>query len=167
MGESAVQLGFVSAILPDSSLDEVVRFAMSTGYDCVELMCWPPGGPDRRYGGVTHIDAADFPRRRGGSGAQSDGRRRGRYQRFGLLPQSAFPPDAEEAETAVAHLRKVIDAAKLLGVDRVNTFIGRDWTKSVDDNWPQFEQTWRPMIDYAGERGVRIGIENCPMLFFR
>src|SRR5436190_813452 len=51
-----MQLGFVSAILPDLNLDEVFAFAADEGFGCVELMCWPPGGADRRYAGVTHID---------------------------------------------------------------------------------------------------------------
>ena len=35
-------LWFVSAILPDLTLEEVMRFASSVDFDCVELMCWPP-----------------------------------------------------------------------------------------------------------------------------
>ena len=56
-------------------------------------------------------------------------------------------------------------AAKLLGVTRVNTFVGRDWTKTVDAQWTRFLDTWRPLVACAEEQGVRIGIENCPMLF--
>ena len=55
-----MQLGFVSAILPDQSLEQVVSFAASAGYDCVELMCWPAGKAERRYAGVTHIDVANL-----------------------------------------------------------------------------------------------------------
>jgi sugar phosphate isomerase/epimerase len=76
-------------------------------------------------------------------------------------------PDREEADRYVSHLRKLIDASALLKVNVINTFIGRDWTKSVDDNWPRFCETWKPLIAYAAERGVRVGIENCPMLFSR
>nr|MCU0247047.1 sugar phosphate isomerase/epimerase [Bryobacter sp.] len=46
-----------------------------------------------------------------------------------------------------------------------NTFIGRDWTKSVDDNWPRFLATWKPILAFAADHGVNIGIENCPMSF--
>ena len=59
----------------------------------------------------------------------------------------------------------IIRAAPLLGVETVNTFVGRDWTKSVDANWPRFLEVWRPLIALAEDRGVRIGIENCPMSF--
>src|SRR5207302_422512 len=73
--------------------------------------------------------------------------------------------DPEEARVAVDHLQQVILAAERLGLDRVNTFVGRDPAKSVDDNWPRFMEVWRPLVAFAEERGVRIGIENCPMLF--
>ena len=55
-----LQLGFVSAILPELNLEEVLRFAGEEGFDCVELMCWPVGKAERRYAGVTHIDCGSF-----------------------------------------------------------------------------------------------------------
>ncbi len=61
----------------------------------------------------------------------------------------------------------MIDAAKTLGVGVMNTFVGRDHAKSVEDNWPRFLEVWRPLVKYAGDNGVKIGIENCPMSFSR
>lgn len=159
-----MKLGFVSAILPDLSLDEVLSFAASTGYDCVEVMCWPTGKAERRYAGVTHIDVTNFDRaaadavqaKVAASGVSLSG--------LGYYP-NPLSPDAGEAETAVAHIRKVIEAAALLGLPVVNTFIGRDWTKSVDDNWPRFLETWKPLLAFAADKGIKIGIEHCPMLF--
>ncbi len=55
-----MQLGFVSAILPDLSLREVAQVARRIGFSCVELMCWPPSKAERRYAGVTHVDVTDF-----------------------------------------------------------------------------------------------------------
>ena len=43
-----MQLGFVSAILPEQSLESVFQIASELAYDCVELMCWPVGGAMRR-----------------------------------------------------------------------------------------------------------------------
>ena len=83
---------------------------------------------------------------------------------LGYYP-NALAPDADEAVTSVEHIKKVIQAAPLLGVDVVNTFIGRDWTRTVDGNWPRFLETWKPLVQLAEDCGVRIGIENCPMLF--
>jgi sugar phosphate isomerase/epimerase len=71
----------------------------------------------------------------------------------------------EQAEKSCEHLKKVIAAAPRLGLTQVNTFIGRDHTKSVDANWPRMLETWKPIVELAEKQGVRIGIENCPMLF--
>ena len=159
-----MKLGFVSAILPDLSLAEVVQFAAAEGFACVELMCWPKGKAERRYAGVTHVDVADFDRDAakrvqdltGSAGVEISG--------LGYYP-NPLAPDPEEAKVYVEHIKKVITAAELLGVRQMNTFVGRDWTKSVDDNWPRFLETWRPILKFADDHGVRVGIENCPMSF--
>ncbi|MDX2180887.1 MAG: sugar phosphate isomerase/epimerase [Bryobacteraceae bacterium] len=157
------QLGFVSAILPDLSFAEVMRFAKEAGYDCVELMCWPVGKAERRYAGVTHIDvnALDVGAVKAvvaETGVAISG--------LGYYP-NPLAPDEAEAAVYVEHLKKVIAAAPKLGVGVVNTFVGRDWTKTVDENWPRFLATWRPLIALAADCGVKIGIENCPMSFTR
>ncbi len=156
-----MQLGFVSAILPDLNLDEVLSTAAELGYDCVELMCWPVGKATRRYAGVTHIDVLDLDITAIGELVDRHGVS---ISGLGYYP-NPLTPDAEEAERSVQHLRDVITAAATLGIGRVNTFAGRDWTKSIDDNWPRFVETWTPLIRHAEEKGVRVGIENCPMLF--
>ena len=83
---------------------------------------------------------------------------------LGYYP-NALSGHQEEAATSVAQIRAVIAAAAKLGVNTMSTFIGRDWTKSVDENFPLFEATWKPIIEFAEEQGVRVAIENCPMLF--
>src|SRR5208282_2378557 len=83
---------------------------------------------------------------------------------LGYYP-NPLSPDLADCEVFVTHLRKVIDAAAALGVGLINTFIGRDRFLSVDANWPRFLEVWRPMIAYAEGKGVKVGIENCPMLF--
>lgn len=159
-----MQLGFVSAILPDLSLAEVAQFARETGYRCVELMCWPPSKAERRYAGVTHVDVTDFSPSRASEVKAIMAAEGVAISGLGYYP-NPLAPDLQEAARYVEHIRKVIVATSLLGVGRMNTFIGRDWTKSVDDNWPRFLDTWIPLVKFAEEHGVRIGIENCPMLF--
>lgn len=159
-----MQLGFVSAILPDLTLQEVASFAAEAGYACVELMCWPPSKADRRYAGVTHVDVSQFDASQASEvrGIMADAGVE--ISALGYYP-NALTPNIEESQLAVAQIRRVIAAAALLGVHRMNTFIGRDWTRSVDDNWPRFLEIWRPIIQFAEEHGVNVGIENCPMLF--
>ncbi|MER3472737.1 MAG: AP endonuclease [Armatimonadota bacterium] len=161
-----MKLGFVSAILPDLSLQEVMQFAADEGFDCVELMCWPVGKAERRYAGVTHIDVATLDAAKADqiralcehTGVTISG--------LGYYP-NVLSPNPEEANVCLQHLKKVISASAKLGIGLVNTFIGRDWTRSVEDNWARFLEVWKPLIAYAEEQGVRIGIENCPMLFTR
>jgi sugar phosphate isomerase/epimerase len=158
-----VKLGLVTAILPELSLAEVAQFAADTGYDCLEVMCWPPSQADRRYAGVTHIDVTDFNEEAAAHVRQTTADAGVSISALGYYPNPLAPND--EAKRSVAHLKKVIAAAPLLELDIVNTFVGRDWTKSIDDNWPRFLETWRPLVEFAADHGVRLGIENCPMLF--
>ena len=58
-GSSKMNLGFVSAIFPEWTLEQVVTFAGEAGFSSVEVMCWPPGKAERRYAGVSHLDVDD------------------------------------------------------------------------------------------------------------
>ena len=159
-----MKLGFVSAILPDLSLEQVVQFAAAEGFDCVELMCWPKGKAERRYAGVTHVDVDGFSKADAARVQDLFGAAGVSISGLGYYP-NPLAPDAQEAATYLEHIEKVIRAAELLGVGVANTFVGRDWTRSLDENWPRFKETWPPLVRYAEDHGVRIGIENCPMLF--
>ncbi len=159
-----MKLGFVSAILPDLSLEEVAKFAAAEGFQCVELMCWPVGKAERRYAGVTHVDVAEFGRAEAQRVQDIMAKAGVAISGLGYYP-NPLAPNAEEAKVAVEQIRRVIAAAGVLGVRQMNTFIGRDWTKRVDDNWPRFKEVWPPLVRFAEDHGVRIGIENCPMYF--
>lgn len=160
-----MQLGFVSAILPELSLTEVAQFAGQAGYDCVELMCWPVSKAERRYAGVTHVDVTDFTSAKAEEVRRVMADAQVAISALGYYPNPLAPTG--ESELATAHLKRVVQAAALLGLKTINTFIGRDWTKSVDDNWPRLLETWKPLVTFAEGNGIRIGIENCPMFFSR
>lgn len=161
-----MQLGFVSALLADLDLNGTLEVGRRIGYDCVEIMCWPPGKAERRYAGVTHIDVTALDTAKidrihqlvEDQGIQISG--------LGYYP-NPLAADPAEAQVAIEHLQQVIQAAPRLGLDTVNTFVGRDPGLSIDENWPRFLATWRPLIELAESCGVRIGIENCPMSFTR
>ncbi len=161
-----MQLGFVSAILPDLSLDEVLAFAAAEGFACVEVMCWPVGKAERRYAGVTHLDVTDFT-------AADAARTQALLARHGVaisaLGYYPNPLCADEAEATVYldHLKKLISAAQKLGLGTVNTFIGRDPACTAEENWGLFDRRWPAVVRHAEQCGVRIGIENCPMFFTR
>jgi sugar phosphate isomerase/epimerase len=159
-------LGFVSAILPDLSLEEVLTFASENDFDCVELMSWPKGRAERRYAGVTHVDVAAVDKDAAARIHDQISAAGVAISGLGYYP-NPLAPDAAEGQVYVDHIKKVIDTAAALGVGVVNTFVGRDWTKSVDENWPRFLEVWKPLIAFAEDKGIKIGIENCPMLFTR
>jgi sugar phosphate isomerase/epimerase len=159
-----MQLGFVSAILADLPLEQVLAFAADEGFACVEIMCWPPGKADRKYAGVTHLDVTDFSPERAAHvrdlvrihGVQISG--------LGYYP-NPLDPDPAHRQAVFGHLRKVIRAAPMVDVQVVNTFIGRDHTRCLADNLAQVPAAWLPVVREAQAAGVRIGIEHCPMLF--
>jgi sugar phosphate isomerase/epimerase len=161
-----MKLGFVSAIFPDLSLDAVLAFARAQNFATVELMCWPAGKAERKYAGVTHVGVTGF------TSAQADDINARCAQHgitisaLGYYP-NPLDPDRAAAKRATDHLKRVIRAAALLGLKNVNTFIGRDWTQTVDENWPRFLKTWRPLIAFAADHDIKLGIENCPMSFTR
>jgi sugar phosphate isomerase/epimerase len=159
-----MQLGFVSAILPEVSLEEVFEAAVIAGYGCVEVMCWPKGKAERRYAGVTHIDVTDFDDDAAAEVLDMVADQEVDISGLGYYP-NPLAPDRAEAQIYIDHLKQVILAAEKLNVPVVNTFIGRDWTKSLAENWARFGETWRPLVQFAEDHGRKIAIENCPMYF--
>lgn len=159
-----MQLGYVSAILADLDFEQVVDFAAEHGFQCVELMCWPVGKAERRYAGVTHIDVAALEDAKIASINKTLLKKGIVISGLGYYP-NPLDPDPEKREFYAAHIKKVIEAAARLGVGVVNTFIGRNKTLGVEDNLELFKEVWTPIVKFAEEKGVRIAIENCPMLF--
>ena len=159
-----MKLGFVSAILPELSFEEVVSFAAEQGFACVELMCWPRAKAERRYAGVTHVevdslDAAGAARLRSFLAEKKVS-----ISALGYYP-NPLDPDETKAAFYREHLKKVIAAAALLRVGVVNTFIGRDPAQGVDESFARFAKVWPDIIGFAEGKGVKVAIENCPMLF--
>ena len=159
-----MQLGFVSAILGDLSLEDVLKFAADEGFACIEPMCWPAGGATRRYAGVTHIDVSNFTDDQAGKIKELVKKSGVALSGLGYYP-NPLDGDPEHRRVVAEHLKKVISAAPKLGLNVVNTFIGRDHTKSVDDNWPVLRAVWPDVVKHAEAVGVKLAIENCPMLF--
>jgi sugar phosphate isomerase/epimerase len=157
-----VKLGLMTAAFARLSLEKVVSWSAANGYEMLEIACWPGAGAERRrYSGVSHIDVERF----------DAGRVRDLLERNGLEISSLayYPnnlhPDAALRRTANNHLKRVVDAAAKLGVSTVGTFVGRDKTRNVPDNFREFRRVWPRLVDYAESKGVRIAIENCPMIF--
>lgn len=58
---------------------------------------------------------------------------------------------------------ETMDAAVLLGSPAVCGFVGRDQSKSMDENLVEFEQSFIPLLKAAKDRGLQYRVEQCPM----
>ena len=159
-----MKLGFFTAALPGSTLEQAAKWGAESGFQAIEIACWPYEKATRRYAGVTHINVSELDK----AGAKDI---RSMLDGYGLTVSSLgyYPnplhPDPEHRETVIGHLKKVIEAAEMLEVPIVGTFIGKDKDKTVPQNLEDYAKIWPPIVKFAKEHGVKIAIENCPMLF--
>jgi len=157
-----VKLGLLTAAFGGLTLEEVAEWSAANGFEALEVACWPAaGGERRRYAGVSHIDVD----------ALDPGAVRDVLDRHGLeisalayYPNNLHPDETARAE-ANDHLRRVIDAAARLGVPTVGTFAGNDKDRPLPENLERFRAVWPELVAYAGDQGVKVAIENCPMIF--
>lgn len=161
-----MKLGFVSAILDQSNYEQMMDIAAQLGFQCVEVACWPQGKAERRYAGVSHIDAErvledeayakhilDYAAEKGVE-----------ISSLAYYPNT-MDSDLAKRAAAVEHLKALIKASAKLGIGMVTTFIGRDQNKTVEENLELIKEIWPPILALAEEQGVKVAIENCPMLF--
>lgn len=161
-----MKLGFVSAILDQSTYEEMIDTASELGFACIEVACWPQGKAERRYAGVSHIDAERVLEDDVYANQILDYAKEKDVQ----ISSLAYYPNTMDANiakrtAAVEHLQNLIRASKKLGIGMVTTFIGRDQSKTVEENLELVKEIWPPIIELAEKEDVKIAIENCPMLF--
>ena len=159
-----MKLGFVSAILDGWSFEETIDVASQFGYRCVEVACWPHGKAERRYAGVSHIDVDTLSDAKASAILNYCKNKNVEISALAFYP-NPMDADPERQKANIDHLMKVIAASAKLGVNRVTTFVGRDQYKTVEENLDLFKSIWPPIIQYAEQMGVKVAIENCPMLF--
>jgi sugar phosphate isomerase/epimerase len=152
-----MKLGFLTACLPKRPLADVAAWAAAHGYEALEVAAWPALG-DRPFT-ATHLDADGYDR----------DQVLGVFAEHGLTLSSLayydnnLHPDPAEREAIGAHVLRCIDAAADLGCPTVGTFVGRHPGRSVRENLADAEVVFAPLVDRAGERGVKLIVENCVM----
>lgn len=159
-------LGLVSAIADTMDYEEMIDLVAESGLECVEAACWPAGKAERRYAGVSHIDVDRVLEDDGYAGHIMDyaGEKHVKISALAYYPNT-MDGDEDKRRAAVEHIKKVIRASARLGINLVTTFIGRDQRKNIQENLELVKEIWPPILALAEEKGVRIAIENCPMLF--
>jgi sugar phosphate isomerase/epimerase len=160
-----MKLGLLTAPFPETPLTEVVEWSVASGFESIEIACWPQStGPSRRYAGTSHIDVANLS-----AGQATDLRAEIEGKGLHISGLGYYPnplhPDPAHREQVIGHLGHVIVAAGRMGVPLVNTFMGGDATKTQDQNWGRALEIWPDIVRRAQDNGVTLTIENCPMIF--
>jgi sugar phosphate isomerase/epimerase len=155
-----MKLGFLTACLPGRPLEDIVAWAAQHGFEALEVAAWPAMG-DRPFT-ASHIAAESF--------TESDAQEvRALFDSHSLtLSSLAFydnnlHPDPAERQAVNDHVIACIDAAAVLGVPTVGTFVGRHPGQTVAENLREAERIFPRLVDHAGEKGVKLVIENCVM----
>ncbi len=159
-----MKIGFVTSILDHYDLEGVLSTAASMGFECLEVACWPEGTTERRYAGVSHIDVVDMNDDAAEKVLQKCSQAQIEISALAYYP-NVLDSDEAKAQKCIQHLCNVIRASHRLGVDMVTTFIGRNQYMTVEENLDLVKEYWPPILKLAQDLGVKIAIENCPMLF--
>jgi sugar phosphate isomerase/epimerase len=155
----------LTAPFPTWDLKDVADWAAENDFAMLEVCCWPSGeGASRRYGGICHVDVDGLSEAQAKEVVADLGERGLEISGLGYYP-NPLHPDPDHRATVADHLKKVITAASMMEVPVVNTFIGADQAKTQADNWEDAKAVWHPIVDHANDLGVKIAIENCPMIF--
>lgn len=159
-----MKLGFMSACFPDLSLEDLVAWASGQGFGMLELAVWPEGHKERRYAGTSHIDVANLTPNRVSEIQELFKAHNMQISSLGYYP-NYLDPNPEVREGSLAHIKDVIKAAGMLGVEVVGTFAGRNPSAGVQDTLKEFKTVFDPLCRFAADNNVKIAIENCPMLY--
>jgi sugar phosphate isomerase/epimerase len=160
-----VKLGFLTAPFPDTELTDVADWAVSEGFEVLEIACWPrASGATRKYAGTSHIDVANLSEQQARELRAEIEEKGLEISGLGYYPNPLHPePQARAA--AIEHLKSVIVATGRMGLPVTNTFCGGDASKHVDANWEEALRVWPDIVRFANDHGVKITFENCPMIF--
>ncbi|WP_095082147.1 sugar phosphate isomerase/epimerase family protein [Mesorhizobium sophorae] len=143
-----MRLGFYTNYTP-----ELASFAKETGFNSLELSAWPESSLN-----ADKVTAGDCEKIKQDLKSKDI-----EISALGYYPNPLSHHESE-AKEAQRYLKKVIDLAANMSIPVVATFAGRDGGKTVKENLPLFKETFSPIMDHAEKRGIKIAIENCPMM---
>ena len=155
-----MKIGFLTACLPRVGLDKLVPWAAEQGFRAIELAAWPVDSQRDYQAG--QIDAARFTKKEAEQIKQLLADNRMIISAMAYYDNNLHP-DLPKRTSYLNHLRKVIDAAQLLGVKLVGTFVGARADKTPGENMKEIGEVFRELTKYAADREVSLMIENCPM----
>jgi sugar phosphate isomerase/epimerase len=155
-----MKIGFLTACLPGVGLEDLLRWASPSGFRMIELAAWPVRST--RDFQARQLDVAKLTR-------DTAGRVKDLLAAHGMgisalaYYDNNLDPNPRKRKYYLDHLRRVIRAAELLGVNLVGTFVGGRPDRLPPDIMKEIGKVFRGLADFAGDHGVRLMIENCPM----
>jgi len=155
-----MKIGFLTACLPQLSLEDLVKWGAAQGFKAMELAAWPVDS-DRDYQ-ARQIDAANFKKADADKVKELFAKNNMKISAMAYYDNNLHP-DMEKRNFYLSHLKKVIDTASLLDVKLVGTFVGSRPDKSPADNMKEIGKVFRELVKYAEDKNVKLMIENCPM----
>jgi len=155
-----MKLGFLTACLPQATLDKLISWAAKQGFAALELAAWPVES-DRDYQ-AGQIDAAHFGKK------EAERIKKMLEDHKMIISAMAYydnnlHPDLPKRNYFLTHLKKVINAAQLLDVKLVGTFVGGRADKTPREMMKEIGEVFRDLTKYAADHNVNLMIENCPM----
>lgn len=161
--EKDLKIVFVTAGLPDMTLGKLADFAKSNGFQGLDLACWP----DYMIGGRYVASHLNLNRLISNAETVIETQELIKAHKLEISALTFNDNLLDENPTKRAsyheNLRKMINAAHLLKIGVVVTFVGRDFSKSIEENVNEFRWTFPPLVEFAKEHEVKIAIEHCPM----
>lgn len=155
-----MKIGFLTACLPKVSLENLVAWSSAQGFHTLELAAWPVKST-RDYQ-ARQINVASLKK--------DDALRIKQLFASHKMSISALAYYDNNLDALARkrkyyhdHLKKVINAAALLDVNLVGTFVGARPDKLPGENMKEIGKEFRRILKYAEDKGVRVMIENCPM----
>jgi sugar phosphate isomerase/epimerase len=149
-----MRLGFYTNYTP-----EIAQFAQETGFGSLELSAWP-----RSLDPSTSLDAdmssdEDIQQIRKDLDARDI-----EISALGYYGNYLGAAERDQAEESQRYFRKVLQLAERMEVPIVATHAGQTAGMSVEDCLPRFAELFTDFCADAEARGIRIAIENCPMV---
>ncbi len=160
-----MKLGLLTSPFEDTPLIDIARWASSIGYEQLEVASWPRSGTEaRRYAGTAHLPIEDMTADRAQAIVGELDETGISISALGYYPNNLHPEE-NVRRAALDHTKAVIRAAGLMGVPMIGTFIGADHTRPLEENYQRARTVLPEIVSFAADQGVRIAIENCPMIF--
>lgn len=159
-----MKLGFMTACLPELSLEEIAKWAGEQGFGMLEVACWPKVFEKRRYAGTQHIEVDNLTEQEIARVKELLAQNQLEISSLGYYPNH-LDPNLENRKFYHEHLKKVIRAAEELGVGIVGTFVGRDPKTNLEEALAEYGKVFPDLVKFAEDHGVKLAIENCPMLY--